>query len=243
MELINIKGVILAGGFGKRLGMLTRVTNKHLLPIYDKPMIVYPLQKLLDAGIKEILIVSGPDHAGHFLNLLGSGKEFNVRFTYEIQDEAGGIAQALGLAEDFADGDNLAVILGDNIFMDDLSEEINSFTGGAKIFLKETEDANRFGVAEIKGDKIVRIEEKPKNPKTKYAVTGLYLYDSKVFGIIKGLKPSARGEYEITDVNNRYIKKGLMKYSIVKGFWSDAGTFESLFRATEYMATKKKDKG
>ncbi|MEK6876792.1 MAG: sugar phosphate nucleotidyltransferase [Nanoarchaeota archaeon] len=238
-----MKGVILAGGFGKRLGMLTRVTNKHLLPIYDKPMIVYPLQKLLDAGIKEILIVSGPDHAGHFLNLLGSGKEFNVRFTYEIQDEAGGIAQALGLAEDFADGDNLAVILGDNIFMDDLSEEINSFTGGAKIFLKETEDANRFGVAEIKGDKIVRIEEKPKNPKTKYAVTGLYLYDSKVFGIIKGLKPSARGEYEITDVNNRYIKKGLMKYSIVKGFWSDAGTFESLFRATEYMATKKKDKG
>lgn len=243
MELINIKGVILAGGFGKRLGMLTRVTNKHLLPIYDKPMIVYPLQKLLDAGIKEILIVSGPDHAGHFLNLLGSGKEFKVHFTYEIQDEAGGIAQALGLAEDFADGDNLAVILGDNIFMDDLSEEINSFTGGAKIFLKETEDANRFGVAEIKGDKIVRIEEKPKNPKTKYAVTGLYLYDSKVFGIIKGLKPSARGEYEITDVNNRYIKKGLMKYSIVKGFWSDAGTFESLFRATEYMATKKKDKG
>ncbi|MEK6869829.1 MAG: sugar phosphate nucleotidyltransferase [Nanoarchaeota archaeon] len=238
-----MKGVILAGGFGKRLGMLTRVTNKHLLPIYDKPMIVYPLQKLLDAGIKEILIVSGPDHAGHFLNLLGSGKEFKVHFTYEIQDEAGGIAQALGLAEDFADGDNLAVILGDNIFMDDLSEEINSFTGGAKIFLKETEDANRFGVAEIKGDKIVRIEEKPKNPKTKYAVTGLYLYDSKVFGIIKGLKPSARGEYEITDVNNRYIKKGLMKYSIVKGFWSDAGTFESLFRATEYMATKKKDKG
>lgn len=243
MELINIKGVILAGGFGKRLGMLTRVTNKHLLPIYDKPMIVYPLQKLLDAGIKEILIVSGPDHAGHFLNLLGSGKEFKVNFTYEIQDEAGGIAQALGLAEDFADGDNLAVILGDNIFMDDLSEEINSFTGGAKIFLKETEDANRFGVAEIKGDKIVRIEEKPKNPKTKYAVTGLYLYDSKVFDIIKGLKPSARGEYEITDVNNHYIKKGLMKYSIVKGFWSDAGTFKSLFRATEYMATKKKDRG
>jgi glucose-1-phosphate thymidylyltransferase len=243
MELINIKGVILAGGFGKRLGMLTRVTNKHLLPIYDKPMIVYPLQKLLDAGIKEILIVSGPDHAGHFLNLLGSGKEFKVHFTYEIQDEAGGIAQALGLAEDFADGDNLAVILGDNIFMDDLSEEINSFTGGAKIFLKETEDANRFGVAEIHGDKIVGIEEKPKNPKTKYAVTGLYLYDSKVFGIIKGLKPSARGEYDKTDVNNHYIKTGLMKYSIVKGFWSDAGTFESLFRATEYMATKKKDKG
>lgn len=239
--VINIKGVILAGGFGKRLGMLTRVTNKHLLPVYDKPMIFYPLQKLLDAGIKEILIVSGPDHSGHFLRLLGSGKEFNVRFTYEIQDEAGGIAQALGLAEDFADGENLAVILGDNIFEDDLSEEINSFTGGAKIFLKETEDANRFGVAEIQRDKIVRIEEKPKNPKTKYAVTGLYLYDSSVFDVIKTLKPSGRGEYEITDVNNHYIKRGLMKYSIVKGFWSDAGTFKSLFRAAEYIAIKSKD--
>ena len=240
---INIKGVILAGGFGKRLGMLTRVTNKHLLPVYDKPMIFYPLQKLLDAGIKEILIVSGPDHSGHFLRLLGSGKEFKVRFTYEIQDEAGGIAQALGLAENFADGENLAVILGDNIFEDDLSEEINSFTGGAKIFLKETEDANRFGVAEIKGDKIIRVEEKPKNPKTKYAVTGLYLYDSSVFDVIKTLRPSGRGEYEITDVNNHYIKKGLMKYSIVSGFWSDAGTFESLFRAAEYIANKQKSKG
>lgn len=238
--VINIKGVILAGGFGKRLGMLTRVTNKHLLPVYDKPMIFYPLQKLLDAGIKEILIVSGPDHSGHFLRLLGSGKEFNVKFTYEIQDEAGGIAQALGLAEDFADGENLAVILGDNIFEDNLSEEINSFTGGAKIFLKETEDANRFGVAEIQRDKLVRIEEKPKNPKTKYAVTGLYLYDSGVFDVIKTLKPSGRGEYEITDVNNYYIKNGLMKYSIVKGFWSDAGTFESLFRAAEHIAIKSK---
>jgi len=237
---MNIKGVILAGGFGKRLGMLTRVTNKHLLPIYDKPMIFYPLQKLLDAGIKEILIVSGPDHSGHFLRLLGSGKEFNVKFTYEIQDEAGGIAQALGLAEDFTDGENIAVILGDNIFDEDISKDINAFDGGAKIFLKETEDANRFGVAEIHGNKIVKIEEKPKNPKTKYAVTGLYLYDSSVFDVIKTLKPSARGEYEITDVNNYYIKKGLMKYSIVKGFWSDAGTFESLFRATEYMANKQR---
>lgn len=228
-----MKGIILAGGTGTRLELLTRVTNKHLLPVYNKPMILYPLQKLLDAGIKEILIVSGPDHSGHFLRLLGSGKEFKVRFTYEIQDEAGGIAQALGLAEDFADGENVAVILGDNIFEDNLSNELNSFRKGAKIFLKNVPDANRFGVAEIQGSKIINIEEKPKNPKTNYAVTGFYLYDSDVFDIIRTLKPSARNEYEITDVNNHYIKKGLLDYYIVNGFWSDAGTFESLFNAAK----------
>ena len=239
----GIKGVILAGGSGTRLGMLTRVTNKHLLNVWDRPMILYPLEILLKAGIKDILIVSGPEHSGHFLRLLGSGKEFNARFTYEIQDESGGIAQALSLAEDFSDGKNLAVILGDNIFQDNLSQDINSFRSGAKIFLKEVPDADRFGVAEIKEDKIINIEEKPKNPKTNYAVTGFYLYDSKVFDIINSLKPSKRGEYEITDVNNYYIKNGIMQYSIVKGFWSDAGTFESLFRAAKSIRSqlKKKD--
>ena len=228
-----MKGIILAGGFGTRLGLLTRVTNKHLLPVYNKPMIIYPLQKLLDAGIKEILIVSGPEHSGHFLRLLGSGREFNVKFTYEVQDTAGGIAQALALAEDFADGNNVAAILGDNIFEDNLSAEIKSFEHGAKIFLKRVPDANRFGVAEIKDSSVVGIEEKPENPKSNYAVTGCYLYDSAVFDIIRKLKPSARGEYEITDVNNAYISKGLMQHAIIQGFWSDAGTFESLFKATK----------
>lgn len=238
----DIKGVILAGGLGSRLGLLTRITNKHLLPVYDKPMILYPLQKLLDAGIKEILIVSGPEHTGHFLRLLGSGKDFGIRFTYEIQDEARGIAQALGLAEDFSDGKNVAVILGDNIFEDNFSKDIKSFNSGAKIFLKKVPDANRFGVAEIKDDKIANIEEKPTDPKTNYAVTGLYLYDSKVFDIIKGLKPSARGEYEISSVNNSYIQNGKMDFSIVKGFWSDAGTFDSLFNATKAIQKFEKNK-
>ena len=229
----EIKGVILAGGLGTRLGLLTRVTNKHLLPVYDEPMIIYPLKKLLDAGIKEVLIVSGPEHSGHFLRLLSSGKDFKARFTYEIQDEAGGIAQALSLAEDFADGKNIAVILGDNIFEDNLSKDISLFKSGAKIFLKKVPDANRFGVAELKNGKVVGIEEKPKKPKSDYAVTGFYLYDSDVFNVIKKLKPSNRGELEITDVNNHYVKKGMMGYSIINGFWSDAGTFESLFRASK----------
>jgi glucose-1-phosphate thymidylyltransferase len=234
-----MKGVILAGGTGSRLGMLTRVTNKHLLPVWSKPMICYPLQTLINAGIKDILVVSGPEHSGHFLRLLGSGKDFGVKLTYEIQDEAGGIAHALLLAEDFADGDNLAVILGDNIFEDRFY--FNNFKGGAKIFLKKIPDANRFGVAEVKGDKIINIEEKPKNPKTNLAVTGLYIYDNRVFDIIRTLKPSARGELEITDVNNAYIKKGEMQFNIVKGFWSDAGTFDSLFRAST-LVKQKEDK-
>lgn len=226
-----MKGVILAGGTGSRLYPLTKITNKHLLPVYDKPMIYYPLQTLIDAGLDEIMIVSGRGHAGDFLELLGSGAEFGVHLTYEIQEEAGGIAQALGLAEDFADDDDVAVILGDNIFQDNVREAVQPFESGAHVFLKEVPDANRFGVAEIAGDHIVSIEEKPANPKSNYAVTGLYLYDNDVFEIISTLKPSGRGELEITDVNNEYVRQGAMSYSVLEGFWSDAGTFESLLRA------------
>ncbi len=226
-----MKGIILAGGTGSRLYPLTKITNKHLLPVYDKPMIYYPLQTLIDAGLDEIMIVSGRGHAGDFLELLGSGAEFGVHLTYEIQEEAGGIAQALGLAEDFADDDDVAVILGDNIFQDNVHEAVQPFESGAHVFLKEVPDANRFGVAEIAGDHIVSIEEKPAKPKSNYAVTGLYLYDNDVFEIISTLKPSGRGELEITDVNNEYIRQGAMSYSVLPGFWSDAGTFESLLRA------------
>jgi len=229
-----MKGVILAGGTGSRLMPLTKVTNKHLLPVYNKPMIYYPLQTLIDMGIKEILIVSGSGHAGHFVNLLGSGRKFGVKFSYEIQDEAGGIAQALSLAEDFADEESVCVVLGDNIFEDKI--DINDFKEGARIYLKEVQSANRFGVAEIneKG-KVLSIEEKPEKPKSNLAVTGLYIYDNEIFKIIKTLKPSARGELEITDVNNLYIKKGNMDAKILEGFWSDAGTFDSLFRASELV--------
>ncbi len=226
-----MKGVILAGGTGSRLYPLTKVTNKHLLPVYDKPMIYYPMETLINAGIKEIMIVSGRGHAGHFLELLGSGTDHGVHFTYEIQEKAGGIAQALSLAEDFVDGDSVTVILGDNIFQDNIKEDVANFNSGAKIFLKEVADAHRFGVAELKSDKVIGIEEKPKEPKTSFAVTGLYIYDSNVFDVIKSLKPSGRGELEITDVNNYYINKGSMEYGILDGFWSDAGTFESLLRA------------
>jgi dTDP-4-dehydrorhamnose reductase/glucose-1-phosphate thymidylyltransferase short form len=227
-----MKGIILAGGTGSRLYPLTKVTNKHLLPVYDKPMIYYPLQTLVAGGIKDIMIVSGRGHVGHFLELLGSGKEFGVRLTYEIQEGAGGIAQALGLAESWAGTDNVAVILGDNIFQDDIKKDVEAFTSGAKIFLKEVTDAHRFGVAEVKGNKVLGIEEKPRAPKSNLAVTGLYLYDAGVFEVIKTLRPSGRGELEITDVNNAYIRRGAMGFSHLKGFWSDAGTFESLLRAS-----------
>ncbi len=226
-----MKGIILAGGTGSRLYPLTKVTNKHLLPVYDKPMIYYPLATLIDAGLKDILIVSGRGHAGHFLELLGSGSEWGVRITYEIQDEAGGIAQALGLAEGFADEEEVAVILGDNIFQDSIREDVSGFKGGSKIFLKEVPDAQRFGVAELDGDRVTGIEEKPEVPKSNFAVTGLYMYDAKVFEVIRTLKPSGRGELEITDVNNYYIDQGRMGYSVLDGYWSDAGTFESLLRA------------
>ncbi|OGI76068.1 spore coat protein [Candidatus Nomurabacteria bacterium RIFCSPHIGHO2_02_FULL_36_29] len=234
-----MKGVILAGGLGTRLGTLTKITNKHLLPVYDKPMIFYPLQILLDANINEILVVSGPEYSGHFLRLLGSGKNFNARFTYEIQDEPKGIAHALGLAEDFADNENVAVILGDNIFEDDFSNEIKSFKSGSMVFLKEVPDANRFGVVEIKEGKVVDIVEKPEKPKSNYALTGLYLFDNKVFGIIKKLKLSKRNQYEITDVIDNYLKELSLKHAFVKGFWSDAGTFDSLHRAASFIKEKR----
>jgi glucose-1-phosphate thymidylyltransferase len=226
-----MKGIILAGGTGSRLYPLTKVTNKHLLPVYDKPMICYPLQTLVNAGITEIMIVSGRGHAGHFLELLGSGMEFGVQLTYEIQDGSGGIAEALGLAQKWTNNECVTVILGDNIFEDSIRDAVQSFTSGARVFLKAVPDAQRFGVAEIAGNQILSIEEKPKKTKSNLAVTGLYIYDSGVFRIIRNLKPSARGELEITDVNNAYIRKGTMSYSLLRGFWSDAGTFDSLVRA------------
>lgn len=227
-----MKGVILAGGYGTRLHPLTKLTNKHLLPIGNKFMIHYPLQTLIDAGIKDILIITGRESCGDFMRLLGSGKEYGCDFTYKIQDEANGIAGALALAEDFASKEPIIVVLGDNIFEDKIKID---FKDGAMIFLKEVDDAHRFGVAEIDGDKIINIEEKPKNPKTRYAVTGLYVYDCNVFDIIKKLEPSERGELEISDVNNYYIKNGKMGFSMLKGYWTDAGTHESLYRAISFV--------
>ncbi|MFH1229163.1 MAG: sugar phosphate nucleotidyltransferase [Candidatus Aenigmatarchaeota archaeon] len=233
-----MKGVILAGGKGTRLNPLTRVTNKHLLPLYNKPMIFCPIETFVKAGIKKILIVTGGEDIGDFMQLLGSGKEFGVDLTYKVQDEAGGIAQAIQLAKDFVGEGKFAVILGDNVFEDDIKDYVKEFEGsgsGAMVFLKEVDDAQRFGVAEIDGGSIVGIEEKPKNPKSNLAVTGLYMYDSKVFEIIKTLRPSARGELEISDVNSSYVKSGSLSYKILSGFWSDAGTFESLHRATGFV--------
>ncbi|MDO8430317.1 MAG: sugar phosphate nucleotidyltransferase [bacterium] len=231
-----MKGVILAGGNGTRLSPLTLVTNKHLLPVYKKPMIYWPLETLIQCGIKNILIISGRGHAGHFVNLLGSGKKFGVNLSYEVQENAGGIAHALAIADDFADNGKIAVILGDNVFMDskEIQKGVKDFKqqkNGSKIFLKSVLDANRFGVAEINKKKVARIEEKPAKPKSNLAVTGIYLYDEQVFNIIRKIKPSRRGELEITDVNNSYIKKNQMTFQILKSEWTDAGTFDSLLRA------------
>lgn len=232
-----MKGIILAGGEGNRLKPLTAVTNKHLLPIYNKPMIFYPLETLTKAGIRDILVITGPKYAGMFLQLLGSGEKFGCRLQFRVQEKAEGIAHALGLTKTYVGDDNCAVILGDNIFEDDVSDEIRNFKGqkGGKIFLKEMEDANRFGIAELKGKKVINIEEKPKHPKSNHAVTGLYLYDSSVFRIIAELSPSRRGEYEITDVNNAYIKRGELEAKVLKNRWTDAGTFESLYRANKIV--------
>ncbi len=232
-----MKGIVLAGGTGSRLKPLTNVTNKHLLPVGKYPMIFYPIYQLKQSGITEILIVTSRGHMGDVIELLGSGYEFGVQFTFKVQDQAGGIAQALGLAEHFVDGDRCVVILGDNIFENDITPFVESFEKqekGAKILLKEVSDPQRFGVAELRDRKIILIEEKPKRPKSNFAVTGIYMYDSKVFDIIKTIKPSEREELEITDVNNNYIQQGTLTYDILKGWWTDAGTSESLFRANEF---------
>lgn len=235
-----MKGVILAGGLGTRLYPLTKVTNKHLLPVYDKPMIYYPIQALINAGIDDILIVTGGNNAGDFLKLLGNGKEFGLKhINYTYQEGEGGIAEALGLAEFFASGEKICVVLGDNLIEKNIRKAVEKFRKqkeGAKILLKEVPDPQRFGVAELQGDRIVRIEEKPEKPKSQYAVIGIYLFDQEVFNFIKTLKPSDRGELEITDVNNRYIEKGLMTWDILEGWWTDAGTFESLLRANQLVA-------
>ncbi len=231
-----MKGIILAGGLGTRLDPLTRVTNKHLLPIYDRPMIHYPIRTLVDAGVTDILVVTGGESAGDFLKLLGNGSDFGLKhLNYTYQKGHGGIAEALGLARHFAEGDSTVVILGDNIFEKGIRGAVERFAaqgGGARIFLKEVPDPHRFGVAEIDGDRIVSIEEKPARPRSSFAVTGIYMYDTAVFSIIDHLAPSARGEMEITDVNNAYVREGRMRFEILDGWWTDAGTFDSLFRAS-----------
>jgi glucose-1-phosphate thymidylyltransferase len=237
-----MKGIVLAGGTGSRLYPLTKITNKHLLPVYDKPMIYYPIQTLVDAGIRDILIVTGGRNAGDFLRLLANGKEFGLThldFTY--QEGEGGIAEALALAEHFSDGKRVCVILGDNIIEGSIRQAVEEFRrqpAGARILLKEVTDAERFGVAEFQGDRIIGIEEKPKQPKSNYAVTGIYMYDATVFEKIKTLVPSQRGELEITDVNNAYIRDGAMACSFLEGWWTDAGTFDSLLRACNLVAGK-----
>ncbi len=237
-----MKGIVLAGGLGSRLYPLTKVTNKHLLPIYHKPMIYYPIGTLVDAGIKDILIVTGGKNAGDFLRLLGNGKEFGLNhINYTYQEGEGGIAAALALAEYFADGQPICVILGDNIIECSIAPYVENFrkqVSGARILLKKVEDPQRFGVPEIRGSQIVRIDEKPEAPASDYAVTGIYMYDEEVFDIVKSLKPSKRGELEITDVNNAYIAKGKMEYDILEGWWTDAGTFESLLRASNLVSQK-----
>jgi glucose-1-phosphate thymidylyltransferase len=235
-----MKGVVLAGGTGSRLSPLTTVTNKHLLPIYDKPMVYYPIRTLVDAGIRDIMIVTGGRNAGEFLRLLGNGKEFGLaHLNYTYQEGEGGIAEALALAEHFADGGSICVILGDNIIEGSIGGAVEEFgrqPAGARILLKHVPDAERFGVAEICGDRIAGIEEKPKRPKSNYAVTGIYLYDGTVFDKIRTLAPSERDELEITDVNNAYIREGTMTFSFLEGWWTDAGTFDSLLRAGTLVA-------
>jgi glucose-1-phosphate thymidylyltransferase len=235
-----MKGVITAGGTGSRLLPITKITNKHLLPLYDKPMIYYPLRTLVQAGIGDIMVVTGGEFAGDFLRLLGNGAEFGLkRLHYAYQEGSGGIAAALALAEDFADGDSVAVILGDTIIEGNVNRSVAAFaeTGrGAKIFLKRVGDPRRFGVADVDGDRVTRIIEKPASPPTDLAVIGIYLYDARVFDVIRDLEPSNRGELEITDVNNQYIAWGEMTYAVLEGWWTDAGTFPSLLRASNLVA-------
>ena len=237
-----MKGIVLAGGLGSRLHPLTKITNKHLLPLYNRPMIYYPIQTLVDAGISEILVVTGGKNAGDFLELLGNGKEFGLKhLDYTYQEGEGGIAAALSLAEYFVEDESVCVMLGDNIFEKSVrpsAEEFVKEERGARIHIKRVENPQRFGVPIIEGDRIVNIEEKPKIPRSEYAVTGLYMYDHEVFDIIRTLKPSGRGELEITDVNNAYIERGEMTYSMIDGWWSDAGTFDSLLRTNILVASQ-----
>jgi glucose-1-phosphate thymidylyltransferase len=238
---MTTRGVILAGGKGTRLGELTKVTNKHLLPVGPYPMVYHPLKKMTGAGLTDLLLVSGTEHMGDFVELLGSGKDHGCRLTYRVQDEAGGIAQALGLAELFCHGVRSLVILGDNIFYDSLKEYVaaaNQKPDWAWVLLKQVPDPQRYGVAEVRGDAIVSIEEKPKKPKSDYAVAGIYLYPPDVFSVVKTLKPSARGELEITDVNRYYLEKGRLGHTLLQGYWTDAGTLESLAHANQLVNEK-----
>ena len=231
-----MKGIILAGGGGTRLAPLTKITSKQLLPVYDKPMVFYPLNTLLKAGIKDILIIVAPDHAGDFLKLLGSGKQFGAKFTYEIQDKPEGLAQAFIIGQDFIGNDNVVMILGDNIFEDDFGRIIKKFRKGAHIFARKVSDPERFGVVKFdKKGRAIQIEEKPKKFLSSYAITGLYIYDHRVVEVAKGLKPSIRGELEVTDLHNWYLGRGELKVDIVRGEWVDAGTFDSLLKASNWV--------
>ena len=234
-----MKGVVLAGGLGTRLYPLTHATNKHLLPVYDRPMIYYPIQTLVSAGIREVIVVTGGPHAGHFLSVLRNGRALNLtHLEYAYQEKEGGIAEALSLCEDFADGQSIAVILGDNTTDADIGPAVRTFERGVRLFLKQVQDPERFGVPAFEDGRIIAIEEKPKEPKSNYAVTGLYIYDDKVFDYIRRCRRSERGELEITDVNNLYIQDGELDYIELGGFWSDAGTFESLYRTNMFWAEK-----
>ncbi|MDP2705031.1 MAG: sugar phosphate nucleotidyltransferase [Patescibacteria group bacterium] len=238
-----MKGIILAGGLGTRLLPLTLVTNKHLLPVYDKPMIMYPIETLRKAGILEILLVCGREHAGHFINFLGSGKEYGVKLSYAVQDKNNaGIADALSYAEDFADKNNIAVILGDNIFEDDFTKSVQTFKSGVRIFFKKVKDPKRYGVPvfDKSGKRILKIEEKPKKPKSAYAQTGFWIMDNQVFSFIQKQTPSRRGELEMTDSINQYIRSGIVDFSIVKGGWYDAGTIDSLLESSLLISKRKK---
>lgn len=234
-----MKGIILAGGSGTRLHPLTKVTSKQLLPIYDQPMIYYPLNTLLKAGIRDILIIVAPDRSGDFLNLLGSGKEFGAKFSYEIQDKPEGLAQAFRIGADFIGNDSVTMILGDNIFTDNFADSVRNFKTGAKVFAKKVHDPERFGVIEIVEGKVISVEEKPKHPKSNLAQVGLYIYDNRVVQYAHNLQPSARGELEIVDLNNRYLEKGELTAEVLNGEWIDAGTVESLYRASSIIREHK----
>lgn len=234
-----MKGILICGGTGSRLRPLTDITNKSLLPVYDKPLILYPLQILLDAGIRHIAVITGPEHMDQMTKFLGTGERFGCEFVFKVQEKPEGIAQALGLAEGFVDGDSCTVILGDNVYFDTLSPTIAAFKTGSHIFIKEVTDPERFGVVELKGKQVISLEEKPKKPRSNYALTGCYVFDKRCFEVVRNLKPSWRNELEITDVCHWFMEKGEIEATVLKEEWIDAGTFESLFKATE-LARKRK---